>query len=203
MLKKIFTLTISVLFLVVLSSCEKVAPPENGLLYNEPCGPPCFLDITPQISTKQDVNESLKRFGLNNRCILKNGKGMENINIVECKHPRIKIGIDEAQDIVNSIEFQPDSTISIGSIINKYGEPDFITCFPTNTTSEEPTSKLMIFFQTESMVINIEHINGYIVDITEDTVIDSVIYSESLISIQEKSSYRQQWKGYSEYPTWP
>lgn len=191
------------IFSVALSSCEKPNSIENSLLSMEPCGPPCFFDIIPQKSTKQDVFDSLDKFGLNNRCKSTEPTRLENISVVECIHSIIKIGIDETEDVVNSIEFSPNSRITIESVINTYGEPDFLKCYSVNTTSEKPSSNVMIFFKKESMGIIIENFDGYFANIRPDTLINTVIYSASFVDNQEKKGFTQQWKGYSEYPAWP
>jgi hypothetical protein len=103
--------------------------PTNTLFYNpdlrrnpldtEPCAPPCWQNIVPDVSTLEDV-ERIRRDELDTsgECLTDIGT---DLGLVLC--PGADIWLD-ADSIVDHIQLSPSETITMGQIIDHYGEPD-------------------------------------------------------------------------------
>ena len=185
---------------------------DGGLLSGEPCGPPCFWDIYPGKTTKDEAQEILTRRGFIDYC-----KTFESFQYVVDREVetggwacRIGFGfefdIDFIKDvgIVNFIRFEPEKRLMLQDVIGKFGSPKFIDIF--NTGSENHPSQTLwatIYYPDQMFMLSVVSKNGLTYPIEPTTVINHVIYQdaqlfETTFALAGDDFYP--WKGYGDYP---
>lgn len=187
------------LMIFFLSSCKPQNAPENGLLEDTPCGPPCLFDVKPEISNKVDVKDALSKYGFLDQCEEKSHPELKEVVYIECKDPRMNFVIDTSEDKVKGIAFWPNSTIKLRTIIEKYGNPDFITCYSMETTPEHPWKRIHIYYEKINMAVALVDFESRTAIVKSTTSIQFVVYSPSFIEQESRGKYIQTWNGYGEY----
>jgi hypothetical protein len=87
-------------------------------LDTEPCAPPCWQNITPGESTLEDVERIRSDdLGLGDACRVSVGR---DLGVVRC--PGFDVWLDAA-GLVENIVLKPSETVTLGEIIDVYGEP--------------------------------------------------------------------------------
>jgi hypothetical protein len=119
------------LLLALIPACTPLVPGsgktirpvgDGGLLSDEPCGPPCFMNIVPGVTKEADAIHILQAEGLcgeNRSFDYTGGRGFFCSSNVE-------ISLQQGKDIVDVI-FLPSKPVSVGDVIAKYGEPNAVT----------------------------------------------------------------------------
>jgi hypothetical protein len=213
-------MAVSILLLIILVSCtvpetetspqvpvlESPQPTElppmadigdGGLLSGLPCAAPCVYGIQIGETPLDQVIPTLQQNGLS-ECLTE-----ENLSWIgiTCGYSMV-VQVDKATSIVNATGFYPSVPISLGQIIEKYGEPDFVSLHAEGP-AEAPTSRMSLFWNMLKMAVEMPQIDSHIYALEETTTVEMVLFLDEAqyIASNEISfgEYYKQWKGYGAY----
>ncbi len=170
---------------------------DGGLLSGLPCAAPCVYGIQIGETPLDQVIPTLQQNGLS-ECLTE-----ENLSWIgiTCGYS-VVVQVDKATSIVNATGFYPSVPISLGQIIKKYGEPDFVSLHAEGP-AEAPTSRLSLFWDTLKMTVETPPVNNHIYALEEMTIAEMVIFlDESQYTDSNKISFGEfykRWNGYDTY----
>lgn len=217
MIRKI---AISILWLILLVSCaapeteispqvpalespQPTAFPERadigdgGLLSGLPCAAPCVYGIQIAETPLDQVIPILEQNGLS-QCQREESASWIGIT---CGY-RVVVQVDRATSVVNATGFFPSAPISLGEIIEKYGEPDYVFLQAEGTT-EAPTSRISLHWDSLKMTVEMPQIDSHIYALEGRTTAEMVIFLDEAQYIDsseiELGEFYQQWNGYGAY----
>ena len=213
-------IAISIFLLIVLVSCaapntgistqaatlESPLPPtppvmadigDGGLLSGLPCAAPCVYGIQIGGTPLDQVIPTLQQNGLS-ECLTE-----ENLSWIgiTCGYS-VVVQVDRATSIVNATGFYPSISISLGQIIEKYGEPNFVS-LQADGPEDAPTSRMSLFWDELNMNVAMPLIDSHMYALEGTTMaemvmfLDDVLYTDS--SEIEFGEYYKQWNGYGTY----
>lgn len=187
----------------VLESPQPTAFPERadigdgGLLSGIPCAAPCLYGIQIGETPLRQVIPMLEQNGLS-ECQTEESASWIGIT---CGYS-VVVQIDRATRIVNATGFYPSVPISLGEIIEKYGEPDFVS-LQAEGSAEAPTSRLSLFWNTLKMTIEMPQIDSHIYALAVTGTAEMVIFLDDAQYIDSNEisfgEYYKPWNGYGTY----
>lgn len=167
---------------------------DGGLLSGLPCPSPCAFGISVGETQLDQVIPVLENNGVS-RCWTE-----PNISwsLVSCGGNRLNVQVDMHTSLVNAIWFDPSIPISLSDIIEKYGEPNYVT-----VDQEAPgTIHPRFYWNSIRMSILLPEISGETYPVEKTTEIEAIQFSdENLYRTSEKESdpYYKPWNGYGIY----
>jgi hypothetical protein len=187
----------------VLESPQPTSPPERadigdgGLLSDLPCAAPCVYGIQIGETPLDRVIPILEQNGLS-QCLTEESASWIGIT---CGYS-VVVQVDRANSIVNATGFYPSVPISLGQIIEKYGEPNFVSLQADGPT-EAPTSRMSLFWDALKMTVEMPEIDSHIYTLEEPTTVEMVLFLDEVLFIDSSQisfgDYYKQWNGYSAY----
>lgn len=213
-------IAISIFLLIVLVSCaapntgistqaatlESPPPPtlpvmadigDGGLLSGLPCAAPCVYGIRIGETQLDEVIRMLQKNGLS-ECYREDNLSWIGIT---CGYS-VVVQVDSATSIVNATGFYPSVPISLGEIIEKYGEPDFVSQ-QTDGSAEAPTSRMSLYWDAHKMTVEMPQIDSHTYALEGTTTAEMVMFLDEMhythsneISFGE---YYKRWNGYGTY----
>lgn len=170
---------------------------DGGLLSGLPCAAPCVYGIRIGETSLNQVIPILEQNGLS-EC--QREESASWIGII-CGYS-VVVQVDRATSIVNSTGFFPSAPISLGEIIEKYGEPDFVS-LQAEGPAEAPTSRMSLFWDKLKMTVEMPQINSHIYALDGTAAAEMVIFLDEAQYIDSNKisfgEYYKRWKGYSTY----
>ena len=172
---------------------------DGGYLSGDPCGPPCFWNIKPDITTKQQALDILQaRVNLRDCSI--NNLGLSGLNgsIVYCEP--VNIAFDQS-GYVSSLSFNLMKPISVGDALAKFGNQDEVYIETTEWDKNGNTLSVWakLFFDNIRTEVVLLSQDGQVYNIIQSTEIKTIGYSGR----EEWGTLRQlvgsQWHGYGQY----
>jgi hypothetical protein len=216
----------SVLFIIVLASCtaienrvptqaidledleitaamtylaEDIDIGDGGLLSGLPCSSPCTFGIRIGETQLDQVIPVLEKNGVS-RCWTEPNLSW---SLISCGGNRLNVQVTMETSLVSAIWFDPSVLIALGDMIEKYGEPDYVT------VDQEATRQLQLrlYWNSIRMSVLLPEMSGETYDVEKITKIEAIQFSdENLYRTSEKQTepYYQPWNGYGMYqPTEP
>jgi hypothetical protein len=187
----------------VLESPQPTALPEGadigdgGLLSGLPCAAPCVYGIRIGETQLNQVIPVLEQNGLS-ACQREDSASWIGIT---CGY-RVVVQVDRQTNMVNATGFYPSSSISLGEITEKYGEPDFVSLQAEGTT-EAPTSRMILFWDSLMMTIEMPEIDSHMYALEETTTAEMVLFLDEAQYIDSSEikygEYYKPWTGYGTY----
>ena len=107
------------------SSTPAIDIGDGGLFSGKPCGPPCFYGIRPDITTYQEVDKVLSSSTFGSSCEKFDDTKSSGFRGFACGGA-FTIAFVNHSDDVYSLGFTPRKSITIGEVIEKYGEPSSV-----------------------------------------------------------------------------
>lgn len=186
-------LTIGVARFALLAQSQRIDIGDGGFLSQEPCGPPCFLQITPGVTSRGDAITILHAQAFSGSCA-ETGTG------INCQG-LLQIGFQK--DAVNMVSFKPNAGITAAETIARYGPPDRIFVFISSLVPGGQTaSKMRLFYDGMHAMIDLPDQNDVYFVARADLALSNIAY----LSAAEYRSYQQQiaaqavaWQGYRTY----
>lgn len=170
---------------------------DGGLLSGLPCTAPCVYGIQIGETPLDQVIPILEQNGLS-ECLTEESLSWIGIT---CGYS-VVVQVDRVTSVVNATGFYPSVPISLGQIIEKYGEPNFVSLQADGPT-EAPTSRMSLFWDELKMTVAMPQIDSHIYTLEGTTTaemvmfLDEVHYSDSNeIAFGE---YYKRWNGYGTY----
>ena len=170
---------------------------DGGLLSGLPCAVPCVYGIRIGETSLDQVIPTLQQNGLS-ECLTE-----ENLSWigVTCGYS-VVVQVDKATSLVNGTGFYPSVPISLAEIIEKYGEPDFVS-LQAEGPAETPTSRLSLFWDELKMTVEMPQVNSHIYALAGTTTAEMVIFLDEAQYIDSNKisfgEYYKRWNGYGAY----
>jgi uncharacterized protein YcfL len=214
-------IAISVLFVVLLVSCsaaktviptqeidlenmdpatamaylaEDINIGDGGLLSGQPCASPCTFGIRVGETQLEQVIPVLGENGVSH-CWTEPSISW---SLISCGGNRLNVQVDMQTNLVNAIWFDPSVPISLGEIIEKYGEPNYVTLDQEAPDTIHPR----FYWNSIRMLVMLPQISGNTYAVEKDTEVEAIDFSdENLYRISDKETepYYKPWNGYGIY----
>ena len=167
----------------------------EDLLSSGDCSAPCFWNITPGITSKDDAIEILSQKGDLEKCEKWNKVPNGANEGIGCNN----LGITFNENgIVSSIVFDNFPSLNVSDLINKYGNPDKVAVITNEIQSQEPVSMLLLF-DNKQMVVGLHDQDMYPYNLQSTTKIESILFCELNVYINFTNSYDSQWHDFGDY----
>jgi len=169
---------------------------DGGLLSENPCGPPCFWGIILGQTTEAEVKEILQERGVHATCETWISKFEEGGRGIDCIS-QVYISFEQENNLVQSVYFEPSSSITVQEVVARYGKPDGVLVYPEGVP-EHPRISLYIVYSNivSCLELPTQEWPGYIV--RPSTPILSVFYASKFSDVRD-SLFFEEWTGYGEY----
>lgn len=180
------------------SITQRINIGEAGVLSGEPCAAPCVFGIQAGETQFDEVPPLLEKYGVS-KCATE-----PNISwvAIHCGFGRFNVQASTQTNLVNGIWFYPNDSISIGELIGKYGEPNFVFANPM-VTLEPPTIQVYLYWDSIRMSVVLPEIEGKIYVVEKTTDIEGVDFSDEELYPGSAESglaaYYKPWHGYGTY----
>lgn len=167
---------------------------DGGLLSGQPCASPCTFGIRIGETPLEQVIPVLDNNGVS-RCLTE-----PNISwsLVSCGGSRLNVQVDMQTNLVNAIWFDPSVPITLGEIIEKYGEPNYVT-----VTQDAPdTTRVIFYWDSIRMLVSLPEIAGGVYEVRKTTEVKGIDFSDETLyqtSDKESNPYYKPWNGYGMY----
>jgi len=180
------------------SITQRINIGDAGLLSGVPCVSPCVFGIQAGETQLDQVSPLLKANGIS-KCFTEPSVSWV---LISCGFSRFNVQSNVHTKIVNGIWFQPNTSISVGKIIKKYGEPDFVAV-SHDKLLEGSTIQIYIYWDTNRMSVVLPQIDGDIYVIEKATEIEEAGFSDEELyqgsSEIEFGPFYKTWNGYGAY----
>ncbi|HET9906448.1 MAG TPA: hypothetical protein VFQ23_07400 [Anaerolineales bacterium] len=169
---------------------------DGGVLSGVPCSAPCVFGIQPGETSFDQVLPTLEKNGIaRSKCI---EEPSVSWYLFTCGAGRLNVQVDTQTNIVSAVWIRPNDPISLGAMIETYGEPNYVTLDQETPDAIHPR----FYWNSMRMVVVVPQIPGNTYDIEKITAVEGVSFSdENLYRLADKetSSYYKPWKGYGMY----
>lgn len=148
---------------------------DGGFLSLEPCGPPCFLNITPGITDQEQTFEILQtRIDLQN-CILDDETEDGRVGWIECGNVSVTFDNSERVENIGYILLDP---IPLGDVIAKYGNPDTVNVwiYKTGDSEKKTVVSMVLLYKNIKTMIVLPDQEGDIYVVEPDTQLTQISY---------------------------
>jgi len=172
---------------------------DGGLLSGQPCPSPCAFGIRVGETQLDQVIPVLENNGIS-RCWTEPNLSW---SLISCGGNRLNVQVDMHTSLVNAIWFDPSVPISLGDIIEKYGEPNYVT-----VDQDTPgIIRTTLYWNSIRMLVSLPKISGETYDVRKTTEVEGISFSDENLyrtSDKETEPYYKPWHGYGMYqPTEP
>jgi hypothetical protein len=169
---------------------------DGGVLSGVPCSAPCVFGIRAGETPFDQVMPTLEKNGIaRSKCI---EEPSVSWYLFSCGAGRLNVQVDTQPNIVVAVWLLPNDSISLGEMIEKYGEPNYVTLDQETLDTMHPR----FYWNSMRMVVVVPQIPGNTYDVEKTTAVETISFSdENLYRIFEKAatSYSKPWKGYGIY----
>jgi len=171
---------------------------DGGLLSGLPCSSPCVFGIRVGETYFDQVMPLLEKNGIS-KCMTEQSVSWVAIN---CGMSRFNVQADAHTNLVNGVWFYPNISISLGKIIEKYGDPNFVS-LDREGLPEAPTVKMNLYWDSIQMLVALPEIDGKIYVVKKATKVEGVDFSDEILyqdsSEVEFGAFYKLWTGYGAY----
>ncbi len=174
---------------------------DGGLISGKPCASPCFFGIRVGETPLQQVIPTLENNNIS-PCYQ-----IDELNIFcsDTDVAKVSVTVNESTLVVNGVGYDPDVSISVQNVIEKYGNPSLIQIEldRTNGTPESPILLMSLLWDQTKMGVALPDKNDseeQFYDIENTTDIEWVsFYDDITYSKIAASESSKPWQGYGTY----
>ena len=170
---------------------------DGGLLSGIPCAAPCVYGIRIGETPLDQVIPTLEQNGLS-PCSREDNLSWIGIT---CGYS-VVVQVDSATSLVNGTGLYPSLPVSVGEIIEKYGEPAFVV-LQADGTLEAPTSRMWLFWDELNMTVEMPQVDSHSYALEGTTTVEMVMFldEKNYTDASEVSfgDYYKRWNGYGSY----
>ncbi len=170
---------------------------DGGILSGVPCSAPCVYGIRAGETSFDQVTPTLEKNGIASTVCLTE----PNVSwfLFDCGAGRLNVQVDTQTHLVNAVWFTPNDPISLGEMIEKYGEPNRVTI-----DQEGPPGTIhpRFYWNSIRMLVSLPEISGETYDVQKTTKVEEIDFSdENLYRTADKESdrYYKPWNGFGMY----
>jgi hypothetical protein len=170
---------------------------DGGILSGVPCSAPCAFGIRAGETQFDQVMPALAKNGIaSSNCLTE-----PNVSwfLFNCGAGRFNVQVATQTNIVNAVWFFPNAPISLGEIIEKYGEPNYVTIDQGDTPA---TIHPRFYWNSIRMLVALPEISGKTYAVEKTTAVEGInFFDENLYRISEKETdpYFKPWDGFGVY----
>lgn len=169
---------------------------DGGVLSGLPCSGPCVFGIRVGETPFDQVLPTLEKNGVaGSKCFQEPSVSWY---LFTCGGGRLNVQVDTRTNMVVAVWLLPNDSISLGEIIDKYGEPNYVTLDQEAPGAIHPR----FYWNSMRMVVLLPQIPGNTYDIKETTMVERISFSDDSVyrtSDKVPNSYYNLWKGYGIY----
>ncbi|MDD5370360.1 MAG: hypothetical protein PHQ40_14855 [Anaerolineaceae bacterium] len=170
---------------------------DGGILSGVPCTAPCVFGIRAGETQFIQVMPKLEKNGIASSVCLTE----PNVSwyLFDCGVGRLNVQVDTQTQIVNAVWFRPNDSISLGEIIEKFGEPNYVT---VDQEGAPGTIHPRCYWNSIRMLVTLPEISGKTYDIQKKTEVEGIQFSDKNLfrtSDKESDPYYKPWDGYGMY----
>lgn len=170
---------------------------DGGFLSDKPCGPPCFFEIIPGTTSKEQAITLLQSHELYLVCQEYDTRAEGGTRGINCGS--VDVGLQKDLDIVESIAFQPSQTITVNQVFAKYGKPSAIGVATLGSIEpDEPVTIMLLLYDTLGVSLSLVKQNSAVFDVEPTTLIENIGYSDQN-AYNIGRQYSQKWNGFGTY----
>jgi hypothetical protein len=169
---------------------------DGGVLSGVPCSAPCVFGIRAGETQFDQVMPTLEKNGIaSSKCLTE-----PNVSwfLFTCGAGRLNVQVDRQTNIVDAVWLLPNDSISLGEIIEKYGEPNYVTLDRETPGATHPR----FYWNSIRMSVLWPKIPGETYNVEKTTKVEGISFSdENLYRISDKETepYYKPWNGYGIY----
>ena len=169
---------------------------DGGVLSGVPCSAPCVFGIQAGETQFDQVLPTLEKNGIaSSKCFQE-----PNVSwyLFTCGAGRLNVEVETHTNIVSAVWILPNDPISFGEMIEKYGEPNYVTLDQETLDTIHPR----FYWNSMRMVVVVPQIPGNTYDVETTTAVEGVSFSDEdlyRLADKETSSYYKPWTGYGIY----
>lgn len=168
---------------------------DGGFLTGDPCGPPCFWNIVPGVTTEADAFQKLESRGVNFDLCRRWQRNDLKEHGIECGAFRI---IFDDTRIVTGIGFQPSRVITVEDVISKYGEPDAVSVYVLGVSDELPLELgVSLYYDSIYTALSLP-CQEDVAEVNSGTEVENIAYF-TWKSYAMSKGFEQPWHGYGVY----
>ena len=171
---------------------------DGGLLTKEPCGPPCFLGVVPDVTTYTEAIQILTDYQYLDSCEERDNTEEGGVQWIGCS-TTFDFDFDQDKSHVIFVGFDPQQEITVQDVIDEFGEPTYLNLIVMGYEKPTQETSIRMYYSDLRMAIWLEDQTGVSYKLEPTTKIDDVRYygAENQNSIYWP--LRQDWQGYIEY----
>jgi hypothetical protein len=174
---------------------------DGGLLSGQPCESPCFFGVRLGETEFDQIIPILKTNGLS-PCF-KNLRSEDWMSVFcGIDKPRVTVDIREETLIVNGIGYLPGIPLSVGNIIAKYGEPNYVQALLTRDDSNNLLMTATLYWDTIAMEVDLsptKDTGEHQYQIESTTSAESIYFQEAEDYMRFSREGSETWRGYDFY----
>ena len=169
---------------------------DGGVLSGIPCAAPCVFGVRAGETQFDQVMPALEKNGIaSSKCLTE-----PNVSwfLFTCGVDRINVQVDRQTNIVDAVWILPSDSISLGELIEKYGEPNYVTLDQETPGAIHPR----FYWNSIRMSVLVPKSPGDTYDVEKTTETEGIQFSdENLYRISDKETepYYKPWNGYGIY----
>ena len=169
---------------------------DGGVLSGVPCSAPCVFGIRTGETPFDQVMPTLEKNGIaRSKCL---EEPSVSWYLFTCGAGRLNVQVDTQTNVVVAVWLLPNDPISFGEMIEKYGEPNYVTLDRETPGTIHPR----FYWNSIRMSVLLPEVSGETYDVEKRTAVEGIQFSDEnlyRISDKETSSYYKPWKGYGTY----
>lgn len=192
---------LSVFIVFGLVACRPAPAPvpnpfgDGGLLSGEPCGPPCFWNIRPGETTKDQAVKILQEKHEFEQCKYFDNTSFSGLRGYNCRW--VSFTLFNQKDIVETIGYEVTGGTQVKDLIEKYGPPDRLLSSLGGITDRR--AEMLLLYDNLLMTVFLESQPSGDYALKPETKLESVSYSEKTSYEQYAKNYKTPWSGYVQY----
>lgn len=170
---------------------------DGGFLSHDPCGPPCFWNIIPGVSSEDEVVQILRAKDLSQECQPYNHEAESAGRGISCASS-IGVSFRKGTKTVEDLGFVPSQKITLEAVIAKLGAPDRVFVVPSGLP-EHPRTVMLLYYDNLKTIVNLAEQDGITFVVQPSLAIKTIGYSDRDSYEASRRFAQYDWKGYVEY----
>ena len=171
---------------------------DGGLLTKDPCGPPCFLGIVPDVTTYDETVQILTDYQYCDACEEWDTYEDTGTLGIRCSQT-FSFYFDPDKSHVYEVVFIPQQEITVQDLIDEFGEPAYLNVIVLGYEESIRETTTRLYYPDLRMAIWLKDQKGSSYVLEPTTKIRNVKYLGGDLDESIYKPSKQDWQGYIEY----